>query len=81
MAKLMHQYGGLSEKPGWIRWSLHPTTRDDEIFYFASALRSIVGNIKSWKEDYIYNSRTNEFIHKDDKGERQKEIQSWFTLE
>ncbi|MCK4464969.1 MAG: aminotransferase class V-fold PLP-dependent enzyme [Bacteroidales bacterium] len=73
--------GDLSEKPGWIRWSLHPTTRDDEIFYFANALKSIVDNIKSWKEDYIYNSRTNEFIHKDDKGERQKEVQSWFTLE
>ena len=73
--------GDLSGKPGWIRWSLHPTTRDDEIFYFANALKSIVDNIKDWKEDYFYNSKTNEFILKDDKGERQKEVQSGFTLE
>lgn len=38
-------------------------------------------NIKDWKEDYFYNSKTNEFILKDDKGERQKEVQSGFTLE
>lgn len=47
-------HGDLSEKPGWIRWSLHPTTTDEEIHFFIGALKAIIKNIFVWKEDYVY---------------------------
>ncbi len=58
--------GDLSEKPGWIRLSLHPTMTDDELFTFIEAVKQIEENIEIWSKDYIYNKHTNEFRHKDE---------------
>jgi selenocysteine lyase/cysteine desulfurase len=77
--KIMH--GDLSEKPGWVRWSLHPTTRDEEVKSFIKALKSIVQHIEAWKKEYLYNSKTNEFVHQSYRGELMNEIKEWFTLE
>jgi len=54
--------GDLSEKPGWIRLSLHPTMKDEEILFIAHALREIVKHSREWSKDYRYNKHTNEFI-------------------
>ena len=51
----------LSEKPGWVRLSLHPVLLDEEVEYICHAIREIVGNIDEWREDYQYNPKTNEF--------------------
>jgi selenocysteine lyase/cysteine desulfurase len=56
--------GDLSTKPGWVRWSLHPTTTDAEVDYFVDSLREIVINHEAWAKDYTYNKSTNEFKHK-----------------
>ena len=56
--------GDLSEKPGWVRISLHPTMTDDELNLLITALKEIVQNSDSWKEDYLYSNHTNEFVHK-----------------
>jgi len=77
--KIMH--GDLSEKPGWVRWSLHPTTRDEEVKSFIEALKQIVQHIGEWKKEYIYNSKTNEFVHQNYRGEIKDEIKEWFSLE
>jgi len=77
--KIMH--GDLSEKPGWVRWSLHPTTRDEEVKSFIGALKQIVQHIGEWKKEYIYNSKTNEFVHQNYRGEIRDEINEWFSLE
>ena len=53
--------GDLSEKPGWVRLSLHPTMKDQEVVYIADALRQISKNHKEWSNDYNYNKHTNEF--------------------
>jgi selenocysteine lyase/cysteine desulfurase len=57
-------HGDLSEKPGWVRMSLHPTMTDDEIFFILDAVKEIVENIQSWKADYIYDLHKNEYYHK-----------------
>jgi selenocysteine lyase/cysteine desulfurase len=53
-----------SEKPGWVRLSLHPTMTDQEIFFIADALKQIRNNYKEWSSDYSYNKHTNEFVYK-----------------
>jgi len=57
-------HGDLSEKPGWVRMSLHPTMTDDEVYSIVDAVKEIVKNIQSWKEDYVYNIHKNEYYHK-----------------
>ncbi|MEN8118053.1 MAG: aminotransferase class V-fold PLP-dependent enzyme [Bacteroidota bacterium] len=73
-------HGDLSEKPGWVRWSLHPTMKDDEVDLMISALKDIVGNIDSYRKDYSYDNRTNVYWHKEEKGDREL-MESWFSLD
>jgi selenocysteine lyase/cysteine desulfurase len=58
--------GDLSEKPGWVRLSLHPTMKDQELFFITDALNQIEKHHKAWSQDYIYNRHTNEFSYKSD---------------
>jgi selenocysteine lyase/cysteine desulfurase len=53
--------GDLSEKPGWIRLSLHPTMTDKELLFIVDAIKQIEKNHKIWKADYLYDKHTNEF--------------------
>jgi selenocysteine lyase/cysteine desulfurase len=55
--------GDLSKKPGWIRWSIHPTTTNKEIEFIADAINQIALNHADWAKDYHYHSNTNEFHH------------------
>jgi selenocysteine lyase/cysteine desulfurase len=55
--------GDLTHKPGWVRWSIHPTTTNKEIIYFAESIKKIVANFDEWKKDYEYSSKTNEFTY------------------
>ncbi len=73
--------GDLSEKPGWVRISLHPTMRDEEIEIIADALRQIVKNASVWQEDYRYDSLRNEFYHKSTEYKGYPDITTWFLLE
>jgi 3-deoxy-D-arabino-heptulosonate 7-phosphate (DAHP) synthase len=51
----------LTEKPGWVRLSLHPTTSNEELHFMCDAIRKVAENIEEWRKDYTYNTRTNEF--------------------
>ncbi len=72
--------GDLSQKPGWIRWSIHPTTLDSEIDYFVFAVEEISKNYKKWSVDYEYNKHTNEFAHKEMIGKSNYDLNNWFSL-
>lgn len=61
-------HGDLSEKPGWVRLSLHPTMTNDELNFILNAIEEVVRNASKWAEDYSYSSRTNEFYHKSENG-------------
>ena len=71
--------GDLSEKPGFIRVSLHPTMTDAELDKIIDATGQIANNIAEWRKDYTYNSHTNEWTHHDEKG-RDKLIEEWFRI-
>jgi len=53
--------GDLSEKPGWVRLSVHPTTTTDEARFIVEAVREVVANGERWARDYVYSPQTNEF--------------------
>ena len=72
--------GDLSAKPGWIRLSIHPTLKDDEIFYITHSIRDIVRNIIQWEKDYQYNYHTNEFYHIRSGANGMAQVKKWFEL-
>jgi len=72
--------GDLTEKPGWVRLSIHPTMKNDELNFIIKAIREIVENHKEWKKDYIYKKETNEFTHKAFGHKNLEEINSWFEM-
>lgn len=54
--------GNNSEKPGWVRMSIHPTMTNAEVTYIMESINAIVENSNEWKKDYNYDSISNEFI-------------------
>ena len=55
--------GDLSEKPGWVRLSLHPSMSNKQLFYILNAIKEVVENKNEWRKNYVYNPKTNEFKH------------------
>lgn len=73
--------GDLSEKPGWVRLSLHPTMTNEELNYILSAIEDVIKNIKGWAEDYHYSSKTNEYYHNSNLNAEYEQIREWFDAE
>ncbi len=71
--------GDLSEKPGWVRLSVHPTTPDDEARYLVHAVRECVLHAERWSEDYCYSTQTNEWHHRHAEADDAL-VQSWFAM-
>jgi YD repeat-containing protein len=72
--------GDLSEKPGWVRLSFHPTTTDEELDHCLGAVREIVRHKAAWSEDYSYDPPTNEFRHRGGGGQLGEQVKGWFRL-
>ena len=73
--------GDLSMEPGWIRLSLHPTMKNDELSFITGAIRMIAENGQEWSKDYSYDRRTNEFHHKSMMDNDQPVFSGWFELD
>jgi selenocysteine lyase/cysteine desulfurase len=69
-------HGDLSQKPGWVRLSLHPTMTNSELYYILDAINLVVDNAETWTRDYRYSSSTNEFYHRSEKTD--PELAEWF---
>ena len=76
----MINHGDLSQKPGWIRWSMHPTMTNQEVKQFIGAVKQIIEHKEEWEKDYIYNNHKNEFFHKDQKTGTKEDVSKWFNL-
>ncbi len=75
-------HGDLSEKPGWVRLSFHPTATMAEINHAIHAVQEIVANAETWSQDYTYSSVTNEFTHRSGHGSTWlTSIKTWFELD
>lgn len=70
--------GDLSQKPGWMRMSIHPTTTNEEAELLVKALKELCANHKEWAKDYDYNAATNEYAHKNEGNEIDEMVHGWF---
>ncbi len=53
--------GDLSDKPGWVRVSLHPTTTDDEAQFIVDAINQVIDHAAEWIADYEFDRCTGDF--------------------
>lgn len=74
-------HGDLSQKPGWIRLSLHPTMTNEELLFIIDAIKQVSVHHPEWKKDYLYNKHTNEFININEWHQKDDLVKSWFILE
>ncbi len=72
--------GDLSNKPGWIRISLHPTMTGKEIEYIMDAIESTASNFREWMTDYHYNPASNEYTINTETVNEQHHVREWFTI-
>jgi selenocysteine lyase/cysteine desulfurase len=72
--------GDLSEKPGWVRMSIHPTMTDEELKTIIDGITQIVTNIDDWSKDYVYDKTKNEYFHLSSNGSELNKIKNWFTV-
>lgn len=72
--------GDLSEKPGWIRMSIHPTMTNADVEYICDAIIELSEHHEEWAKEYFYSPKTNEFHHKSfqvDPG--MEKVHRWFS--
>jgi selenocysteine lyase/cysteine desulfurase len=72
--------GDFSDRPGWVRLSIHPTTTEDEARFLVHAVHECATNAEKWEDDYVYLPKTNEYRHvraNDDT----REVTKWFEIE
>lgn len=72
--------GCNTEKPGWIRLSIHPTITDDEVQFICDSLITLTQNIEQWSKDYQYHLVKNDYIHISEQPIEQLLIKDWFKL-
>ncbi len=71
--------GTCKMKPGWIRFSIHPTTTNEEIQYVCDSLIELANNYTDWQKDYHKINET--FCHKNEKETQASALQEdWFRL-
>ena len=73
--------GDLSEKPGWVRLSLHPVMTNQEVHWIADAIEQIALHPEKWASQYQYSSHTNEFHPVGENTALRGQLTRWFNLE
>jgi selenocysteine lyase/cysteine desulfurase len=71
--------GDQSDRPGWVRMSIHPTTTNDDLYFITDAIKDIVKNISVYEKDFKYSSSKNEFFNIKANGE-ESDIKYWFNF-
>ena len=73
--------GDLSQKPGWVRISFHPTNTNDELYFILNAIQEVVKNYSKWQKDYRYDTRKNEFFHVSSNPNYQALLSKWYNMD
>jgi len=71
--------GVLTEKPGWVRLSMHPTMSDTEAHEIVAAIADLVQHHHDWAKDYRYCESKNEFTHVADTRAIADRVDGWFS--
>lgn len=72
--------GCSTEKPGWIRLSLHPTIKDEEVDFICNSLKELCANISNWSSDYEYDPIKNDYVHTSIKPVERQLVSDWFSI-
>lgn len=74
--------GDYSEKPGWIRLSIHPTMTNAEIEFLADAIEQLSINHTTWQKDYNYDLSKNLITINSDRIDNYIDtaVDSWFEV-
>jgi len=70
--------GDLTDKPGWVRLSLHPTMTDAELAYTLDAIEACIVHADAWRADYRYDPHTNEYVF--DGPDPLPDVAGWFSV-
>ena len=73
-------HGCNTQKPGWIRLSIHPTITNQELEFICNSLKELAKNITDWSKDYRYDSVKNEYIHKTVNPIEIEMVRNWFLV-
>ncbi|WP_343330734.1 aminotransferase class V-fold PLP-dependent enzyme [Polaribacter staleyi] len=71
--------GCNTEKPGWVRLSIHPTMTNKEIDFICESLLELSNHIKEWSREYHYDIIKNDYIHNTIESLEGNLVQSWFN--
>lgn len=73
--------GDYSEKPGWIRLSIHPTTTNQELDVVCNAIQQLAKHHQEWTKDYQFDKKQNAVCYhtKQDQKQAEKVVESWFS--
>lgn len=72
--------GDNTDRPGWVRLSIHPTTSNEEVSYMINSIKFIVENIDNYRDKYSYDQAINDFIYNGEKNFTEINITDWFTF-
>ncbi len=70
----------FSEKPGWVRFSLHPAMTEEELYFVMNGIDDIVTNVNTYLKDYVYNKDNNEYYHNSELENNFEFLDDWFSL-
>ncbi len=57
--------GDSSQKPGWVRLSLHPLMTNEELYFILDAIKEVCDNFEQMKEDYYPIEKSTDWKHKE----------------
>ncbi|CAM1362039.1 Selenocysteine lyase/Cysteine desulfurase [Tenacibaculum sediminilitoris] len=72
--------GCNTEKPGWVRLSVHPTITNEEVQFICESLQALAENIEEWSKDYEYDIIKNDYVHKTVEPIEKQLVTDWFSL-
>ncbi len=72
--------GDWSEKPGWVRLSLHPTMSETEVEYIINAVKHIGNHWQELSANYQYIATKNEYQHITQTQKSPADYDSWFCI-
>ncbi|MGY0425593.1 MAG: aminotransferase class V-fold PLP-dependent enzyme [Polaribacter sp.] len=72
-------HGCNTEKPGWVRLSVHPTITNKEIAFICNSLKELVAHIEEWSKEYEYDGLKNDYVHKTATPIEKALVKEWFT--
>ncbi|WP_405608966.1 aminotransferase class V-fold PLP-dependent enzyme [Polaribacter sp. Asnod1-A03] len=73
-------HGCNTQKPGWVRLSVHPTITTEELNFICNSLKELSVNIEEWSKDYQYEAIKNDYTHKTVDPIEKELVKEWFNI-